>query len=251
MMSPSQGACVAWLSEQDEEVVARLAVEVRTVRLRDPSLTQVLANLNDALAQTLRSSRNESAARRRERVIRRRLEPVLEERQAFDRLLEGAPLVRAALETVLGALGRPAMVVNEHGELLFANELARSQWSDRAEELERTVRACANGTSHAFELTPLAVGGKTRHWFAVEPVRERDPRPLLESAQARWSLTARECETLAHLAEGLSNRAIAAHLECAERTVEVHVARLLSKSKSGSRSEVIARFWSDDQLDEE
>lgn len=181
---------------------------------------------------------------------RRRLDRVLKERHAFEQLLEDAPLVRAALETVLGALGRPAMVVNEYGVLLFANALVRTQWWSRGEELERTVCACAEGASHAFELTPLDLGTKTRYWFAVERGRERDPAPLLDSARARWSLTARECETLAHLAEGRSNRAIAAHLECAERTVEVHVARLLAKSKSDSRSEVIARFWSGAHLTE-
>lgn len=42
-------------------------------------------------------------------------------------------------------------------------------------------------------------------------------------------LSERELEVLAHLAEGLSNQAIAARLGIAERTVECHVSRTFTK----------------------
>jgi DNA-binding NarL/FixJ family response regulator len=43
--------------------------------------------------------------------------------------------------------------------------------------------------------------------------------------------------------EGESNKIIAAHLDCAERTVEVHVTHLLDKLDADSRAGLGARVW--------
>jgi DNA-binding NarL/FixJ family response regulator len=43
------------------------------------------------------------------------------------------------------------------------------------------------------------------------------------------------------LARGVSNLRIAHVLDCAERTVEVHVTRLLAKMECATRAEAIAR----------
>jgi DNA-binding NarL/FixJ family response regulator len=52
-------------------------------------------------------------------------------------------------------------------------------------------------------------------------------------------LTAREAEVLALLAEGLSNRSIAARLGVAERTAKFHVESILAKLGAETRSEAI------------
>jgi two-component system, NarL family, nitrate/nitrite response regulator NarL len=54
-------------------------------------------------------------------------------------------------------------------------------------------------------------------------------------------LTHRELEVLQHLAEGLSNKAIAKKLEISEHTVKFHVNALLEKFEVGSRTEVVVR----------
>ena len=57
----------------------------------------------------------------------------------------------------------------------------------------------------------------------------------------RHGLTPRETQVLAQLARGVSNLRIAHVLGCAERTVEVHVTRLLAKMECATRAEAIAR----------
>ena len=46
------------------------------------------------------------------------------------------------------------------------------------------------------------------------------------------------------VAQGMSNRAVAVNLECAESTVELHVTALLEKSHCDSRAHLVARLWS-------
>lgn len=58
---------------------------------------------------------------------------------------------------------------------------------------------------------------------------------------AGHALTTREQEVLALLAQGMSNGAIAARLHLSERTVEVHVSRILSKLALENRSQ--AAVW--------
>ena len=70
---------------------------------------------------------------------------------------------------------------------------------------------------------------------AAEPAAAGQPRPASP-------LTAREREIAALVAEGLSNRAIAARLVISTRTVDGHVERILAKLGFSSRAQVAA--WS-------
>jgi DNA-binding CsgD family transcriptional regulator len=74
--------------------------------------------------------------------------------------------------------------------------------------------------------------------------RPADPAPRVAAARVRWYLTARQAEVLHKLAYGLSNKAIAAELRCAEKTVELHITALLEKSLCESRAHLVARLWS-------
>ncbi|MBL8952690.1 MAG: helix-turn-helix transcriptional regulator [Myxococcaceae bacterium] len=68
-------------------------------------------------------------------------------------------------------------------------------------------------------------------------------RPTLARLAGQWRLTQRECEVLERVAAGASNKDIANDLDCSERTVEVHVSRLLAKSHTTKRTELLARCW--------
>ena len=56
----------------------------------------------------------------------------------------------------------------------------------------------------------------------------------------RLRITPRESEVLSLLAEGLSNKAIAARLNVAERTVRFHVGEILERLGAESRAQAVA-----------
>jgi DNA-binding NarL/FixJ family response regulator len=62
-----------------------------------------------------------------------------------------------------------------------------------------------------------------------------------EDAEKSQSLTPREREVLALLADGLTNKAIAARLGISEHTAKFHVNAILGKLGAGSRAEAIVR----------
>ncbi|HUJ62381.1 MAG TPA: helix-turn-helix transcriptional regulator [Kofleriaceae bacterium] len=69
--------------------------------------------------------------------------------------------------------------------------------------------------------------------------------PRLAHATRVWRLTPRQAEVLALVVAGLANKEIASRLACADNTVELHVTRLLRSASVSSRSQLIARFWSE------
>jgi NarL family two-component system response regulator YdfI len=65
-------------------------------------------------------------------------------------------------------------------------------------------------------------------------------RPTLDPIAAPQALSPRETEVLAHLAEGLGNRAIAARMAISEHTVKSHVAAIFGKLGVSTRAEAVA-----------
>jgi DNA-binding NarL/FixJ family response regulator len=57
----------------------------------------------------------------------------------------------------------------------------------------------------------------------------------------REALTAREIEVLEALAEGLSNRGIAARLRISDQTVKFHVASVIAKLGAANRTDALRR----------
>lgn len=195
--------------------------------------------------------RDRSPRARRTLLVLKRLRPALQRRRLLERQMTSAGVAQAAVVLCLELVPRAAMVIDARCDAVFANAYARRQMDLDRRHLTSRLQAALNSAAADFVLTPLTGYGLPSHWLAVENAEPRDPAPLLRLARARWSLTPREEEVLALLAEGLTNRGIAARLDCSGRTVEVHVARLLAKTGSENRAQLIARFWGDNCEDGE
>ncbi|MEO6575300.1 MAG: helix-turn-helix transcriptional regulator [Polyangiaceae bacterium] len=153
---------------------------------------------------------------------------------------------QAAFDAALDAIGRAAFLVSEGGHVLEANPagaeiLAREQRSLRTE----LARAVSSRAVHPrWRVTRVQSVGQGDEWLIVaQPWTGERVARVIREATARWSLTPRQRDVLAELAEGSSNDGIAAALNIAVRTVEVHVTALLERAQVESRAELIVKLY--------
>jgi DNA-binding NarL/FixJ family response regulator len=70
---------------------------------------------------------------------------------------------------------------------------------------------------------------------------QRFVRPGLQQTEAFPDLTRRERQILAHIARGLDNLQIAAHLDLSEKTVRNHITAVFAKIGVESRAQAIVQ----------
>ena len=144
-------------------------------------------------------------------------------------LASAATRTDAALATLAGVLRAPPVI-------LLVDE-PRVAWTAAARRAG--VRAVLGRDATADQLV-AAVGAATAGLIALHPNVFRAPADaaVLDAGHDRV-LTDREREILEMMAEGLSNRAIAARLGISRYTVKFHVASILGKLGAGSRTEAV------------
>lgn len=167
----------------------------------------------------------------RERLVLRALLHAVTKRLQHEEMVRQFPVMGAGLRAALNAVHGPAVVLGRDGQVVEANAAGRKRLRERERPPRSVGGAAPWKVLHAEDGVSVAT---------LETQTRSDPRHI----EPQWLLTPRERQTLELILEGLSNRTIAGALDCSERTVEVHVSRLLAKSGSVSRAQLIARFVS-------
>jgi ATP/maltotriose-dependent transcriptional regulator MalT len=125
------------------------------------------------------------------------------------------------------------------------------QWYAVAKAWEHTSEPFPTSYARLRAAEAASVAGKrseAQRWLAAaaKDARKLGPTPLLHAIEqlasqtrteeTRLGLTPRETEVLRLLAEGLPNKMIAERLVITEKTVSVHVSRILGKLDAGNRT---------------
>jgi DNA-binding CsgD family transcriptional regulator len=85
-----------------------------------------------------------------------------------------------------------------------------------------------------------ALSAKFRRRLRADGVKRVPPRPRIEERQGRLGLTGRQDQVLSLLAERMTNSEIAERLFISPRTVEKHVAAVISKLGAADRRDVVS-----------
>jgi ATP/maltotriose-dependent transcriptional regulator MalT len=169
--------------------------------------------------------------------------------RAHARLGERAPAAAALasleqLSDLLSSASAAATVLRARAavhEAAGALDQARACLEDAADMFERGGAPYEGACARIDLARVLELQGQT-----AEAVRERargqqSLRDLRATPLDASPLTRRECEVLALIAEGLSNREIAERLTLSAHTVHRHVANVLRKLDVGSRAAAVSR----------
>ena len=73
----------------------------------------------------------------------------------------------------------------------------------------------------------------------------RERRIVPDQAKDQFRLTGREVEIVKYISDGWTNKEIAHHLGISEHTVKEHVRHLLKKTKSSTRTGILAQIFQD------
>lgn len=168
--------------------------------------------------------------------------PAIHRRLSMERLLRQAPGTRALLDAALEAIPAPVVVLDGRGALLEANA-AGAGWlaGDRAghrELLRQAIRGRA--VPGMFQVTAVKMNPAVTRYLVVF---KGDPSTAhaWRTASFAWGFSKRESQVFALLARGLTNRAVAADLAIAERTVEAHLTSMFEKAQVETRAELVVR----------
>lgn len=122
---------------------------------------------------------------------------------------------------------------------------ADSEESEGQHELRRVT-----GDVHApvllrgFPLAPHSPTDDACMLILMEKIG-RERRIVPAQAKEQFRLTDREVEIVKYISEGGTNKEIAQHLEISEHTVKEHVRHLLKKTKSTTRTGILAQIFQD------
>jgi DNA-binding NarL/FixJ family response regulator len=137
-----------------------------------------------------------------------------------------------AAPTATVQVGHGSRALRDRAKLVRATSDARvalAEAADAVEEAAARARSVAAALEEALAVLEATAG-------ASQP----DPRPAFEARRELSLLSPREREVLALIAEGHSNKAIAAALSVSPNTIKTHVASLFAKLQVDTRAQLAA-----------
>ncbi|MCA1829702.1 MAG: LuxR C-terminal-related transcriptional regulator [Myxococcales bacterium] len=166
--------------------------------------------------------------------------PSLQRRLALERSLVEAQRTAQQISDALEQVPAAAYVLGRGGAVLHANAAGRSVLERERKTVEEQLSAALRGGESSIQIARLAPHSDLQLAIAQAP---SDPAPRVAAARLRWQLTNRQTQVLHLVAQGFSNRRVAASLGCSESTVELHVTALLEKAGGESRAQLVASVW--------
>lgn len=223
--------------------VGRTVETFRRIGLAGQHQLRTLVCEGDTLLSWVGGFRREPFTQAEARLLNA-VTPALVRRLSLERLLGTSHVTTLALAAALEEIARPAYLVTAKGRVEAANTLGRAALERSPAGVRKSLsEALAQGErSERYRVTWLEGAGLPRHALLVESGGP-DAGGLAAVAARRWGLTEREREVLVQIAHGRANKAISVALGCSDKTVELHVTRLLRKTEVDSRSALIAKLW--------
>jgi DNA-binding CsgD family transcriptional regulator len=150
-----------------------------------------------------------------------------------------------ALRAVADAFAGSVFLVTPSGRVSALDDTARAALDREGEALVgRVARAAAGASDDPSFCARAASQDGTGGHIVLRTDAGSAFATRLERGARTWRLTARHIEVTALVVRGLSNKDIAARLDCAMHTVELHVTEVLKRARVESRSALVAAFWS-------
>jgi DNA-binding NarL/FixJ family response regulator len=159
-------------------------------------------------------------------ITRAGIESLLRSNPQIELVMDGADVMIAEEEAPadLAETGPPVIVLSDD-----------PQWS--AEALRAGVRAVLPRELTAAEI--VAAIEAAAAGLAVLYPRELEALLPAHATRPVEALSPREVEVLGMMAEGVSNKEIAARMAISEHTVKFHVAQIMGKLGAGTRTEAV------------
>jgi NarL family two-component system response regulator YdfI len=160
-------------------------------------------------------------------ITRAGIESLLRSNSEIEVVSSGADVVIAEDEPPPGLADSAAAVI------VLTDE---PQWT--AEALRSGVRALLPRELSAAEML-AAVEAAAAGLVVLHPQDLEAILPVAHPARKVEALSPREIEVLGMMAEGISNKEIAARMTLSEHTVKYHVASVMGKLRAGTRTEAV------------
>jgi DNA-binding CsgD family transcriptional regulator len=178
---------------------------------------------------------------RQKRIFSHLIAP-MRRRLSVERLLRQGTSTRALLDAALEAVPAPVFVFDRARTLREANACGEAWLAGDPTTRRELLGQALRGRSPAgqFQVTEVKVAAAVTRYLVVFK-GDASSAHAWRTAAGAWGFSKRECEVFALLARGLTNRAIAADLAIAERTVEAHLTSMFEKAQVETRAELVVR----------